>query len=835
MNRPSHVDFPHSDEAPQRGPSLALAVLACWCRCASRWLRRTERIGGPLSLPQPPTETRVVRWTTAAASVLALGAVPRLRAQSVDYLRAEALLDWNLTRNVFGDKVIVHWLPGSDRFWYYVAAPAGPSFVRVDPVANVQAPLFDARKLVAAMSVAAGLAFDSAGMGSTDVTVLPGEHFIDVDTMRRRFHCDIVAYTCRVRQLGGTPMLRSPNGQWDAFVTGNNVYIRPVDGGDSIPLTHDGEDLWSYGYGYNTAPHVLRLRAHGRGQPAMQWSPDSRFLAVQRWDARGVKLMPLYSSTTTRPTLYLYPTALPGDSVTETYTIVVIDVAARSAIPVQNSATPFIQGVTITGGTPERNAVKWSSRSDTLYFVTGSRGAHRLTLIAADPRTGRSRDVLGDTSSTTTLETSSLMQPEWQVVNGGRDIFWFSWRDGWGHFYRFDQTGRLQNRLTSGPWTVERIVHVDGRRRQVYFTARGREPARFLYHAYLYRVNFDGTGVTLLTPEDGDHVISFAPRGRFFVDTYSRMDQPPITVLRCANDGRVLRTLVRADVSRLAAAHWTPPRLLRMTAADGVTDIYGLMYTPTDFDSTRKYPLVDHVYPGPSGPIREWGFKVADGVDFSSPRALAELGFVVVEIVGRGTWMRSKAFFDAYTGHIGANTLPDQVAGIRELAQRYPFIDSTRVGIYGFSGGGYAAAAAMLRYPDVFKVGVAMSGNHDNRTFAAFWGERYQGLYQQDTVTGKDNYEAEANYTFAGNLTGKLLLMHGDLDEVHPAMTLRLVYALIAARKKFDMMIFPDRGHIDVPRDGYTTTLVFDYFVRYLKNAMPPAAYVFRSPGEGSP
>jgi dipeptidyl aminopeptidase/acylaminoacyl peptidase len=369
---------------------------------------------------------------------------------------------------------------------------------------------------------------------------------------------------------------------------------------------------------------------------------------------------------------------------------------------------------------------------------------------------------------------------------------------------------------------------VDERRRHLYITARGREPTRFLYHAYLYRVGFDGTGVELLTPEDGDHEISFAPSGRYFVDTYSRVDQPPITVLRRARDGRVLRTLERADVSRLARVHWTPPTLIHMTAADGRTDIYGLMYTPSDFDSTRKYPLINRIYPEPGGSVRKWGFNLGD---YQYPRALAELGFVVVEITGRGTQGRSKAFLDPYYGHIGTSTLPDQVAAIRQLARRYAFIDSTRVGIYGFSGGGFAAAAAMLRYPELFKVGVSASGNHDNRSYAAFWGEKFQGLYRRDSVTGSDNYAAEANYTLASKLRGKLLLMHGDMDEnTHPGMTLRLVHSLIAANKSFDFLLFPDRGHTFVLDDPYAVRMTCDYFVRNLLGVTPPDNYAFRSP-----
>jgi dipeptidyl aminopeptidase/acylaminoacyl peptidase len=374
------------------------------------------------------------------------------------------------------------------------------------------------------------------------------------------------------------------------------------------------------------------------------------------------------------------------------------------------------------------------------------------------------------------------------------------------------------------------VVHVDERSRKLYFTARGVDGTRFLYHAYLYRVSLDGTGLALLTPEDGDHVIRFSPNGRWFVDTYSRVDQPPRTVLRDAKDGKILLTLEEADVSRLKTTTWTPPQSVCMRAADGTTEICGLMYTPSDFDPQHSYPLIDHIYPAPSGGVRRWGFNLGD---FQYPRSLAELGFVVVEIAPRGTQGRSKAFLDTYQGHIGANTLPDHVAAIRELARRYSFIDSNRVGVYGFSGGGFAAATAMLRYPDLFKVGVAAAGNYDNRSYAAYWAEKFQGLYEQDTIAGTDNYQSEAAYTLANTLRGKLLLMQGDLDDnTHPAMTLRLVAALIAANKRFDLMIFPDRGHAFALTDPYAIRMTFDYFVAHLLGATPPNEVAFQPPPE---
>jgi dipeptidyl aminopeptidase/acylaminoacyl peptidase len=311
-----------------------------------------------------------------------------------------------------------------------------------------------------------------------------------------------------------------------------------------------------------------------------------------------------------------------------------------------------------------------------------------------------------------------------------------------------------------------------------------------------------------------------SPDGATFVDSYSTPASPPITVLRDRN-GKLIQSLERADVSRLVAAGWKPPTPIRMKGRDGVTDIYGLMYTPSTLDPTRKYPIVNQVYPGPqSGSVGPRSFIPSRG----DTQALAELGFVVVQIDGMGTPGRSKAFHDAYYGRMGDNTIPDQVAGMKELAQRYPFIDLQRVGIWGHSGGGFATAAAMFRHPDFFHVGVAQSGNHDNRTYEDDWGERYQGLLVRDGSS--DNYADEANQSHAKNLRGKLLLAHGAMDDnVPPYNTTLVADALIKAGKDFDLLMFPHARHGYGADNTYMMRRRWDFFVRHLLRAEPPPEY----------
>jgi dipeptidyl aminopeptidase/acylaminoacyl peptidase len=411
----------------------------------------------------------------------------------------------------------------------------------------------------------------------------------------------------------------------------------------------------------------------------------------------------------------------------------------------------------------------------------------------------------------------------WRFLPASTLVLWLSERDNWAHLYLYDLgTGALKNRITSGEGNVTEVLRVDEKGRQIYFIGVGREKGRDPYYRHVYRVGFDGKGLSLLTPADGDHDVSFSPSGRVFVDTCSRPDQKPTSVLREAN-GREQLALEEADVSKLLAAGWKPPIPFTVKARDGVTDLYGLMFRPTGFDPARKYPVIDNIYPGPqTGSVGSRSFAPSRG----DTQALAELGFVMVQIDGMGTPWRSKSFHDAYYGDMGDNTLPDQVAGIKELARRYSWIDIDRVGIYGGSGGGFATADAMFRYPDFFKVGVSVSGNHDNREYEDDWAEKWQGLLERKP-DGTSNYDDQANENHAKRLLGKLLLAHGTMDDnVPPYNTLLVVDALIKANKDFDLILFPNRGH--GLGEAYMVRRRWDYFVEHLLGAQPPKEFELR-------
>ena len=755
-----------------------------------------------------------------------------LAAQQVDYTRAERFLPWHASPIVAGDSVRPNWMLDKTRFWYRNKTGGGAEYVVVDPVRNTRTLLFDNGRLAAAMSVARDTSYEPARLPFTTFRLTDSERAIEFTANRKRFVCVLATYACTASDTlpNRGRFVVSPDSTTEAFVSRYNVWVRRYRrqgdtsaAGDSIQLTTDGARDWYYGLGEPSPQQQMRRQGANR-TPSLRWSPDSRRIAVIRQDVRGVGLMPYISYTSQRPRAFTQPYALPGDTIVPKPAVYVIDVAGRQAVQVQLPAVANQLGL---GGTPRDSL--WTADSQHLNFTFQTRASKALYLIEADAASGQSR-VLAADSSRTFVEASPRDSASWYTTRDGQDVIWWSERDGWAHLYRYGPDGRLKNQITSGAWAVGRVMHVDESLRQIYFTARGREPGHFLYYAHLYRVNFDGTGLTLITPEDANHVIMFSPDGRFFVDTYSRIERPPVTVLRAAPDGRAVRTLETADISRLVAQGWTPGEVFTTKARDGITDIYGVMYRPSDFDSTRRYPIVENIYPGPQvGSVGQWAWT-----NGGEARSVAELGFIVVRIDHMGTPLRSKAFHDNYYGNFGDNGLPDHIAAVRQLAARHRWIDIDRVGIWGHSGGGFASTDAILRYPDFYKVAVSGAGNHDNRSYNIYWAEKYQGLLVRDSSRRTDNFTSSANQTMAENLRGHLLLMAADMDDnVHPANTIQLINALIRANRDFDFVIAPDRPHSLT--EPYFIRRRWDYFVRYLAGLTPPRMYEIRRPeGAGS-
>jgi dipeptidyl aminopeptidase/acylaminoacyl peptidase len=587
--------------------------------------------------------------------------------------------------------------------------------------------------------------------------------------------------------------------------------VRDVATGEETQLTTDGTEF--YGYATNNAGWTKSDR------PILEWSPDSKKIATFRHDGRGVGKMYLVRAEPGHPELeeWLYP--MPEDSVIFRIERLVAHVDEPKIVwldmPPDQHRSTITDHIAYQGGWAD---IDWSDDSSELAFVSSSRNHKDAWLRVADPETGAVTDVMHEHQNT--FFESGLDDINWRFLPESDAFLWWSQRDNWGHLYFVNRyTGQIDHQVTSGSWNVSSLVRVDEDARQIWFMGQGRE-AGDPYFKYLYRVNFDGSGLTLLSPERGTHSISFSPEWDYFVDMYSQPDVPPVTELRTA-DGELVMSLEKADISDLEAAGWQPPTPFSVKARDGETDLFGLMYTPTDLDESASYPVLNYIYPGPqTGSVGSRAFRPSR----SDKQAIAELGFVVVEMDGMGTPGRSKSFHDTYYGNMGDNTLPDQITGIRQLADRHPYMDLDRVGIWGHSGGGFATVAAMFRYPDFYKVGVSGSGNHDNRVYEDDWGEKWQGLLVE-YEDGTTNYDNQANQLVAGNLKGKLLIAHGAMDSnVPPYNTYLVVEALMNANKDFDMLIFPSSRH-GYRQGNYWMRRRWDYFVRNLLGKEPPHEY----------
>ena len=690
-----------------------------------------------------------------------------------DYARAEKFLAPNVMPLVVGGTVAAKWLEG-ERFWYRRPTETGVAYYVIDPAKRTRVPYKPEAKDTAAQERPRG---------------------------RRGFM---------------TAAVVSPDGKKEAFIRDWNLWVREVATKQERQLTTDG--VKDFGYATDNAGWS------GSDRAVLLWSPDSKKIATQQQDERSVGEMYLVETRVGHPKLRAWKYPLPGDSVVAMIHRVVIELEGPRTIRLQ--LPPDYHRATLSDDISMTD-YKWSPDGSRLALASTSRDHKQTVVRVAEASTGIVRTVFEETVLTHFESTSG-----WEVLWGSNEVIWYSQRDNWGQLYLYDlTTGKLKRQITAGPGMVSQIVKVDEKTRTLWFGAYGREKGRDPYFLHFYRIGLDGKNLVLLTPEDAHHSIQLSPTGRYLIDAYSRPDVPPVVNVR-DRDGQLVMPLDRADISRLIATGWKPPIPITMKGRDGKTDIYGLMFRPTNFDSTKKYPIINNAYPGPqSGSVGSRSFSPARG----DRQALAELGFVVVSIDGMGTPDRSKSFHDTYYGAMGRdNTLPDQVAGMKELAQRYSWIVIDRAGMWGHSGGGFIAADAMFRYPDFFKVGISESGNHDQRLYEDDWGERYQGLLVRN-ADGTDNYDIEANQNFAKNLKGHLLLAHGLLDNnVPPYNTFVVVEALIKANKDFDLLVLPSQAHGYSSQSNYMMRRRWDYFVKWLLNAEPPKEYEIKaSSGRG--
>lgn len=680
-----------------------------------------------------------------------------------DYARAEKFLPQYLNPLVLNGSIQATWKT-DHTFWYRAQRADGDEYILVDATGKTRSPYSPSVE-------------DTAGRSRPSTFRRPG------------------------------PTVPSPDGTLEAFIRDWNLWIRDKATGRETRLTTDGSE--NFGYATDNAGWKTSDR------PIILWSPDSKKIATHQQDEREVGDMHLVESVVGHPKLKSWKYPLPGDSIVAMIHRVVIEIDGPRVVRFQ--MPPDFHRGTVEDDITTAD-YKWSPDGKRFAFISTSRFHKDAWVRVADATSGQVKTILHEQE-----KTHYEMNCEWEVLWDSNEFVWYSQRDNWGQLYLYDlNTGKLKNQITKGPGMTVQIVKIDEKARTMVFGAYGREKGRDPYFLHYYRVGLDGKNPVLLTPEDGHHSIQLSPDGSYFLDTFSRPDVPPVTNL-CDRNGKVLMTLEKADISKLTAMGWKPPIPITMKGRDGKTDIYGLMFRPTNFDPNMKYPIVNNAYPGPqSGSVGSRAFQAARG----DRQALAELGFIVVTIDGMGTPNRSKSFHDTYYGAMGRdNTLPDQVGGMKQLAQKYPWIDLDRAGMWGHSGGGFITTSAMFRYPDFFKVGVSQSGNHDQRLYEDDWGERYQGALVRNPK-GTDNYDIEANQNFAKDLKGKLLLAHGMMDNnVPPYATYLVVEALINANKDFDLLLFPLRTHGYANQNNYMMRRRWDYFVKHLMGAEPPKEY----------
>jgi dipeptidyl aminopeptidase/acylaminoacyl peptidase len=726
-----------------------------------------------------------------------------------DYQRAEKFLRENVKKMIYGEYVRPNWIKETSRFWYQLNSRKGKEFILIDAGKRRRKPAFNHLKLARSLGKLMNQEYKPFDLPFDSFEFTDKGKAITFKLDKQTIKCSLKTYRCeKIEEKKKDPsVMPSPDGQWEAFVKDHNLYIRSLKDKKEIQLTTDGKEKYAYGTAwgwYLLMNETDPSKTKENKNIAVTWSPDSSKLITYRVDYRNAQKLYLYQSTPDsgyRAHVWSYYRSLPGETTGTMFEYYIFDINSKKKIAVDlQPLHSFLAW----------DEAKWFKDSKRLHFYYYTRGYKKTILLEINAETGKPRTIVEE-SAETYMDTSKRFI---KVVGEGKEVVWGSERDGWSHLYLYDwQTGKLKNRITQGEFVVRGILHVDEKKRQIYFTANGREKDRDPYLLHLYKVNLEGTGLKLLTPEPAYHWLRLSPDNKYIVDTYSRVDTAPVSVLRRLTDGKVLFTLEKADIKDLLATGWRFPEPFKVKARDGKTDLYGVIFRPTNFDADKKYPVIDSSYSGPQAVRTPKTFTRGC---LNNDLAIAELGFIVITVDGLGTANRSKAFQDFSYKNLGDIGAPDHIAAMQQLAKKYPYMDLSRAGIFGHSAGGYDAAHALLIHPEFYKVAVSSAGNHDHQMAKAWWPEHYQGY-----PVGK-HYVEQSNLTLAKNLKGKLLLVHGDMDNnVNPASTLRLAGELIKANKDFDLIIIPNRTH-NLRMDPYFTRKRWDYFVEHLLGVDPP-------------
>ncbi|HNY08714.1 MAG TPA: DPP IV N-terminal domain-containing protein [Tenuifilaceae bacterium] len=769
---------------------------------------------------------------------------------------------------VFSTTVQPHWLKNSTRFWYSYETPSGKSYIIVDPAKRSKGFLFDNNNMAAQLSLLTKEPFDAQHLPIQKIKFIKNETAIQFevkstlvdedksdedeenDMVKKKegkakakpdkktyyFEYDLATRKLMLLEDYKKPKENpewaniSPNGEMVVFSRHHNLYWMDKENYEKAKkneddstiiehqLTTDGEKYYSYGYTRENEDNVDEEKNKDKRKPTyITWSFDSKLFAMTRTDMRNVKELWLVKTLSSpRPTLETYKYHMPGEKEAPKDELLIFNLAQDTIIKPDVAAFKD-QDLMILNARVKANerdddyvATRWLSKyNDRLYFVRTSRDLKRVDVCFVDTKTGKVNVVIEERLNTY-IDFNGI-----SLINNEKEIIHWSERDGWGHFYLYDNNGKFIRQITSGPFHCENLVGYDETTKTLFFTANGCEPNEDPYYLHLYRVGLDGNGMKLINPGNFDHYISMDDGNRYFVDNYSRVNTNPETRLLDAQ-GNELLALEKADLSLLFQAGYKFPEIFKVKAADGITDLFGVMYKPFDFDSTKLYPLIEYVYPGPQTESVNKSFSARlDRTD-----RLAQFGFIVITVGNRGGHpARSKWYHNYGYGNLRNYGLADKKAAAEQLAYRHNYIDINRVGIHGHSGGGFMTAAALLTYPDFFKVGVSNAGNHENNIYNRWWSEKHHGVKEITDTSGKVSFEysIDKNSEIAKNLKGHLLLTTGETDNnVHPGNTIRLANALIKANKRFDLFMFPGQRHGYGDMTEYYFWLMGDYFSKYL-------------------
>lgn len=777
-------------------------------------------------------------------------------SEKANYQLAAKYSTNRLNKMVFSTSVSPHWLKKSDRFWYTYETTNGRKWYIVDPTKSEKKELFDNAKMASLITKIVKDPFDAQHLDIDSLQFIKDENFIQFqvkstqdeikkDTSKKAsvaapnkktFYFEFNLKTGNLTELTDFNRPKrnprwasiSPDSQIVVFAKNNNLYWLDkanyqkalLNEKDSTivenKLTEEGVEYFGYGFSQSENNVDKEKNKNNRKAAFIIWSPDSKIFVAPITDERKVKdLWVINNIAEPRPTLETYKYQMPSEKEAPEDHIMLFNMQTKTKKEILGKHFKD-QDIAIWAANNKQNTRDddwrpniWLGTNNSFYLTRTSRDLKRIDICKADIQKD-TLSVLIEERLNTYVEVRKL-----GLVNNGEELIQWSERDGWAHFYLYDGKGNFKNQITSGSFHCEDIVNIDEKKRVLYFTANGREQNEDPYYLHLYRVNFDGSDLRLLNVGDFDHSSNLNDNANFFIDNFSRVNTTPKSVLY-NGEGKKIIDLETADLNSLFASGYKFPEIFKVKADDGITDLYGVMYKPFNFDSTKKYPVVEYVYPGPQTEAVNKAFSIPN----ARTDRIAQIGLIVVTVGNRGGHpSRSKWYHNYGYGNLRDYGLADKKTAIEQLADRYTYIDINKVGIHGHSGGGFMSTAAMLVYPEFFKVAVSSSGNHDNAVYNRWWSEKHHGVQEKISDKGDTTflYNIEKNPELAKNLKGHLMLTTGDIDNnVHPANTIRIANALIKANKRFDFMLYPGQRHGYSDMSEYFFWNLADYYAKWL-------------------